>query len=380
MRTLWHSLRPLAARPYRWVCDRLWSYQPPDFPAIWRDQCQHWYIDTIEKQGDRLDIAGWAPFPDELKAHVAWTWNGHPFDRVRRDLPRPDLLEAMPDVPNTANSGFHATTTIPNDVTFPDRVIEFACIDQRTGANPGPSYRSQRFLLDNNDPMPRTQQRVRVINDPSESSFRDGGYRTFCDFETFLRETTGKGYRDHQRILDWGCGCGRITRYFRSFAPSCEIFGADIDPENIAFCQEHFSFAQFEVLPLMPPSVFATGMFDLVIGISIFTHLSEEVQFAWLDELRRITRPGATLLITFHGASALLYRRLPESMLRILHRRGIIEFEYGGYDAEVGDPDYYRSTFHTNGYIMKQWSRYFDIQMIVPCGQSVQDLVVMRRR
>jgi SAM-dependent methyltransferase len=51
----------------------------------------------------------------------------------------------------------------------------------------------------------------------------------------------------------------------------------------------------------MPGLVYEKEWFDLVFGISIFTHLSEEAHEAWLHELMRVLKPGGILFITLHG-------------------------------------------------------------------------------
>ena len=38
----------------------------------------------------------------------------------------------------------------------------------------------------------------------------------------------------------------------------------------------------------------------------MFTHLPEDLQRPWLDELVRVTAPGGHLLLTFHGEHAML--------------------------------------------------------------------------
>ena len=45
-------------------------------------------------------------------------------------------------------------------------------------------------------------------------------------------------------------------------------------------------------------------MFDLLVRLSVFTHLNEPEQFEWLDELKRIASKGAVLLMTIHGDAA----------------------------------------------------------------------------
>jgi len=46
---------------------------------------------------------------------------------------------------------------------------------------------------------------------------------------------------------------------------------------------------------------FEDGFFDLIFSVSIFTHLPEKMQIAWLEELRRASKPGALVLSSVHG-------------------------------------------------------------------------------
>src|SRR5947208_884804 len=61
--------------------------------------------------------------------------------------------------------------------------------------------------------------------------------------------------------------------------------------------------ARSEVNGLAPPLAFDDASFDLVYALSVFTHLTGDLQVAWRDELRRVLRPGGRLLITTHGRS-----------------------------------------------------------------------------
>src|SRR5207244_2931679 len=102
-------------------------------------------------------------------------------------------------------------------------------------------------------------------------------------------------------VLDFGCGCGRVTRYWNDFGG--EVSGSDVSAKAVAWCRANLTFARFEVNRLAPPLAFPDEQFDLVYALSVFTHLTEELQLAWRDELRRVLRPGGRLFVTTHGRS-----------------------------------------------------------------------------
>jgi SAM-dependent methyltransferase len=107
------------------------------------------------------------------------------------------------------------------------------------------------------------------------------------------------------RVLDFGCGCGRVLVYFKG-ATRCEMTGSDIDGEAIAWCKANLAdFGAFIRNGAEPPLPLADSSVDLVYSISVFTHLPEKMQFQWLTELHRVVKPGGLLL------SGVLPKRLP---------------------------------------------------------------------
>ena len=150
------------------------------------------------------------------------------------------------------------------------------------------------------------------------------------------------GVRD---VLDFGCGCGRVLRPMRSRFPHLQVTGADIDSEAIAWLTETLD-GSFVALDHEPPTPFNDAAFDLIYGISVFTHLPERLQHAWLAELHRIIRPGGTLLLTVHGESWFT----PHSRSLAVATGG---FHYDVSAASTaGLPDFYRNTYHSKGYVL----------------------------
>ena len=101
-------------------------------------------------------------------------------------------------------------------------------------------------------------------------------------------------------ILDFGCGCGRVTRFFRGL-DRATIHGSDYNPRLVSWCKENLTFAEFDTNDLAPPLRYKSDSFDFIFMVSVFTHLDEELQKAWMNELKRVLAPGGYIYFTTHG-------------------------------------------------------------------------------
>jgi len=102
-------------------------------------------------------------------------------------------------------------------------------------------------------------------------------------------------------ILDWGCGPGRIIRHFPSIIPSAQFYASDYNKEYVQWCHEHLKNITFKENQLSPPIPYDKSSIDFAYAISIFTHLSEEKHFEWIDEIHRLLKPGGIFYFTAHG-------------------------------------------------------------------------------
>jgi SAM-dependent methyltransferase len=120
----------------------------------------------------------------------------------------------------------------------------------------------------------------------------------------WLVELAGR-HKDLQgaSILDWGCGPARVIRHMPSLIQNGSFYGTDYNRQSIAWCAANFTDIYFHSNDLMPGLVYEKEWFDLIYGISIFTHLSREAHEAWLNELIRVLKPGGIIFITLHGDS-----------------------------------------------------------------------------
>lgn len=206
----------------------------------------------------------------------------------------------------------------------------------------------------------------------------------------------GRSVAGCERVLDFGCGCGRTLLWFREMASGTRFYGTDIDAEAIAWCQGNLPFATFGVNQPLPPLSYPDEHFDLVYALSVFTHLSEEQQHRWIDELHRVLRPGGIALLTFLGyhpdvragsvggavptgpLSLTPWQLLSAEQLQELQRRGILFMP----EIKLRDlfPRGYGNTFHTQDYIREAFGRRFALLDYQPRGLAgMLDVAVLQK-
>lgn len=139
-------------------------------------------------------------------------------------------------------------------------------------------------------------------------------YETFdLDYEKYYSggKTTAKWvvnyikrYIDvnNKKILDWGCGPGRIIRHLPEISDASNFFfGSDYNIEYVDWCNENLHCIHVKKNLIAPPLDFESNFFDIIYSISIFTHLSEKMHHQWIKELNRVSKKEAILFITTHG-------------------------------------------------------------------------------
>src|SRR5256714_3738431 len=160
--------------------------------------------------------------------------------------------------------------------------------------------RAQRTRTADGVPLPpaRLRTQVRPLHADAAFFLRSGQHN--ADLIRELLREQGTSVESLRSLLDWGCGCGRVLRHWADL-PGTQIFGCDIDPRMVAWCEENLAFAQTTVNELSPPLPYEDDRFDLVYAFSVMTHLSEELQGVWMRELLRVLSPGGYLLISTLG-------------------------------------------------------------------------------
>lgn len=140
-------------------------------------------------------------------------------------------------------------------------------------------------------------------------SFQMSYYKYYIDSQKVAKSLWGtfSNYNSlsNAHILDWGCGPARIIRHMPKFSDgSTHFYGTDYNAESIAWNKENISHVQFNLNTLEAHLPYRSDMMDVIYGISIFTHLSEQAHYEWFNELFRVLKPGGIMYLTTQGNAA----------------------------------------------------------------------------
>jgi SAM-dependent methyltransferase len=202
-------------------------------------------------------------------------------------------------------------------------------------------------------PMPTAQGRFSVAGTDDTYAFSVLGRAGFKALISTL-DRAGVDIWNIGRVLDFGCGVGRVGRYW-SAVDGIAFHGTDINPDSVAWCQQNLTFGQFGVNGLDPVLSYPDNHFDFAYALSVFTHLPEAIQEPWLRELTRVIRPGGLLYFTTHGTS---YRKVLIPQMR--EKFDLDELVVTGAEDPGSN---YCGAFHPRHYV--------ESRMLAPCALTL---------
>jgi trans-aconitate methyltransferase len=104
--------------------------------------------------------------------------------------------------------------------------------------------------------------------------------------------------RPGSKVLDFGCGWGRLMRLLYKYVDADNLYGVDPWSESLRVCREQGVIGHLALSEWFPRTLPFPGPFDLIYAFSVFTHLSEETTAVSLETLRRYIADDGALAIT----------------------------------------------------------------------------------
>ena len=135
----------------------------------------------------------------------------------------------------------------------------------------------------------------------ARGSLAAGGSFGYADIVADSLREAGAPLAAGQRVLDFGCSSGRISRVLATVHPDIEWHGCDVDRGAVEWAAATFPDLHFFASDHDPPLPFPGAHLDAVFAISIWTHFSAPAALRWFGEMHRILKPGGHLLLTTIG-------------------------------------------------------------------------------
>jgi SAM-dependent methyltransferase len=221
-------------------------------------------------------------------------------------------------------------------------------------------------------PLPPTElaHRVGVVDqDDTLLSFEAMGAMMR---ETLLGLQGPDWFVEGRRVLDFGCGVGKLLRHFLGEAERCEFIGCDIDERSIEWLRENlsppltvFKCEEEPGLPLPDEHI------DLALAMSVFTHLTDHWA-GWLLEIHRVLRPGGRFVCTFLGegmSESIAGEPWDPDRIGINVLRPWQSWDHGGPSVQ-----------HSEWWLRAHWGRVFEFERVEDGPQLGHGLLVLRKR
>ncbi len=276
---------------------------------------------------DGVSIGGWASSEraDVYPPEISFLVDGTLVGATATDQPRDDLTAFYP---GHRNKGFRFVLPTPLGDGPPfdlHRLPQISALYTDTSrlldVTPGlsaivnrPQDAPRRFL--------ETYATSRLLPVPPERFITHigGASATAKDFNAIGADLALDIYqlgllaRGDLNVVDLGCGCGRIAMALAPFLATGTYLGVDTwapgirwATENITSKYPNVTFGRLgkrgkggylgqEAFSL---TEVADGSCDLVLAISLFTHLTSEAAVAYLKEIRRVLKPLGVAYLTF---------------------------------------------------------------------------------
>ena len=180
-------------------------------------------------------------------------------------------------------------------------------------------------------------------------------------------------------VLDFGCGAGKNIRLLRGIR-DLRVVGTDVNAAQIEWAQRRVPGVEFHVNDLDPPLRFAgDDTFDLVTAASVFTHIPLHLQRPWLDEIRRILRPGGYFLCTVAGAHHIRIQLSPalQEQLRTEGHVTLTPQDPGVSYATKAAGSW--DVFQTREEVLRSFGSVFEV-LDYSASESAQDMLVLRKQ
>jgi cyclopropane fatty-acyl-phospholipid synthase-like methyltransferase len=183
-------------------------------------------------------------------------------------------------------------------------------------------------------------------------------------------------------VLDWGCCLGGTALALQQRL-NCRVVCADVDIPAINYLKETQPLLEISTLKPSEAFPFASARFNVIYGISIFTHLPSSKYDFYLKELQRCVKSDGILIITILGPECLQDFKSTENF-NFPTKQVLLESGswYCDYNKPTKDSMLFSKnspwglSFCTHDHIKQKFARYFSDIKIQERFLNLQDTII----
>ncbi len=150
-------------------------------------------------------------------------------------------------------------------------------------------------------------------------SYQNSGQEAAAEIESLCKVFSNSPIHS---ILDWGCGTGRVTRHLPDYFLGAKITGADVNPSCIQWLQNNIQGIEWIQSSTNLSGETKSAQYDLIIALSVLTHLPTNEQANWLNILHSLLNTKGLMWLSTHGKNYLY--QLTHQQKKQLAEQGIL--------------------------------------------------------
>jgi len=236
-------------------------------------------------------------------------------------------------------------------------------------------------------PEPATQEMWNGTSGPTLAAQSVCFYRKLVE----MQATHGAADLSGTRVLDFGCGWGRLTRMLAKDVDPGLLYGCDpvdtiLDETKRSGVPANLALSEF-----LPETLPFDEKFDLIFSFSVFTHISEKAHLASLRAIHDALNPGGLFVVTIRPPAYIDFNplmqpavdRLGPDRLQVLRdpQYVFVPHETEGHPQFGGEEMHYGEAVVTLPYVRENWSSMFDLlDVSILSGDMYQVALTLRKR
>jgi len=182
------------------------------------------------------------------------------------------------------------------------------------------------------------------------------------------------------KVLDYGCGWGRLMRLFYKDVPTTQLYGVDAWPDILATARELGMRGNLAAIDEYPERLPFEARFELIFAFSVFTHLSQKAQRRALKVLADAITDDGLLVLTILAREFWLVSGHRDAE-KLINEHDRVGFAFCPQNRKATDGDIpFGDTSLSIRYTKSDWTQWSLLDIDYNLADPMQVILFLRKR